>query len=248
MKKIISLFLLLTMSVSLSSCGLLGLGLYTYIKKTEVDVVEEGNVRVNSVCSETYVVTSEYYDESWNLVDCEELSFGSPENFDNYGCWLKTTKEGEVENLTVRFAYKIKLSEQANVKSIGEAISVNKNKHRLEVIYNEEIQEYLDKYFKKTKLRFGLDPEKLTIYSTNYSIYRTLRTVSESEVTLYFEFSLEWGSVFEYKNPFLYYNGKDPNVEISDGVTFMDHAKQSLEVLEILNDSDKIVEIILHLE
>ena len=248
MKKIISLFLLLTMSVSLSSCGLLGLGLYTYIKKTEVDVVEEGNVRINSVCSETYVVSSEYYDESWNLVDCEELSFGCPKNFDNYGCWLQTTEEGEVENLTVRFAYKIKLSEQANVKSIGEAISVNKNKHRLEVIYNEEIQKFLDKYFKKTKLRFGLDPEKLISYSTNYSIYGTLRTVSESEVTLYFEFSLEWESVFEYKNPFLYYNQKNPNVEISDGVTFFDHAKQCLEDLVILNDADKIVEIILHLE
>ncbi len=85
-------------------------------------------------------------------------------------------------------------------------------------------------------------------YSTNYSIYGTLRTVSESEVTLYFEFSLEWGSVFEYKNPFLYYNAKNPNVEISDGVTFADHAKQCLEDLVILNDSDKIVEIILHLE
>ncbi len=248
MKKIISLFLLLTMSVSLSSCGLLGLGLYTYIKNEEVDVVEEGNVRINSVCSDTYVVSSEYYDESWNSVDCEKIILGCPENFDNYGCWLQTSEEGAVENLTVRFAYKIKLSEQANVKSIGEAISTNKNKHRLEVIYNEEIQEYLDKYFKKQKLRFGLDPENLIIYSTNYSIYGTLRTVSESEVTLYFEFSLEWGSIYDYKNPFIYYNEKDPSEKITGEITFKEHAKQSLEEFMILNELDRIVDVTLYLE
>lgn len=224
----------LTLCLSLLAClSLIGVGFAAWVISSTNSVVETGNISVETVNDERFTValaegttiSDIYY--GWDSTLADQVQ---AENV-----WLDNDDKTTVRsNLTVKFNITVTAGTplSANDEATwNNAIALTPT---VEVVAAESSTAYEDAY------KAGAITEKPSI---SFKYVEATTSVATYEVTI----SAKWGSEFEEKNPYVFYNdgsktvsqlcGKAVNGITAEKATWGDHAAYYLGLIEAIADT-----------
>lgn len=206
----------LTLTLSILAClALIGVGFASWIISANTsDSSGAGSFIVDEVKDRTYTISG----QKW-VNEKSEIIFSAPTGETTNG-WL-TNDSTKKENLSVTYQITVQYGDGTAATGLA-----SEDSKKLTAVVTAPGDSNYQKAIS----------DGLIVAPTNAEVKET-ETAGVYEITV----TYQWGSHFDSKNPYAYYNAQiDPNAKIeSTEITYLEDAKSSLKTLEAIDSSVK---------